>query len=113
MRRLHCPSVSAHCRKPTWLWLLIVCCLLPHLQSYSPYTHCPAGVALISKPGQVAAGCYLESAAHNPGVAPLQSAVVSGIIAGCLPSYDQVKSGLGKQGHCQSEWLGGKLLAIV
>lgn len=36
-------------------------------------------------------GAYLESAAHNPGVAPLQAAVVSGIINGVLPSYDQVQ----------------------
>lgn len=47
----------------------------------------------MTKSGQVVVGCYLESAAHNPGVAPLQSAVVSGIIAGCLPSYDQVIAG--------------------
>lgn len=64
-----------------------VCC---RHQSYAPYTKCPAGVSLITKSGQVVSGNYLESAAHNPGVAPLQSAVVSGIIAGCLDTYDQV-----------------------
>jgi cytidine deaminase len=62
------------------------------MQAYSPYTHCPSGVAFILRTGQVVAGCYLESAAHNPGLAPLQSAVVSGIIAGCLQSYDQVRA---------------------
>jgi cytidine deaminase len=64
-----------------------------HAQSYSPYTHCPAGVALVTADGRVAAGCYLESAAHNPGVAPLQAAVVAGIITGWLESYDQVRCG--------------------
>lgn len=74
--------------------------LLPSvLQSYSPYTHCPAAAALITRSGLVAAGCYLESAAHNPGVAPLQSAVVGGIIAGALPSYDMVGHGSSHHHH--------------
>jgi hypothetical protein len=60
------------------------------LQSYSPYTHCPSGVALVTSSGQVAAGGYIESAAHNPGLPPLQTAVVGGIVGGCLPTYDQV-----------------------
>jgi hypothetical protein len=68
-------------------------CLVPcAMQAYSPYTHCPAAIAFILRTGQVAAGCYLESAAHNPGLAPLQSAVVSGIMSGCLQSYDQVRA---------------------
>lgn len=58
--------------------------------SYSPYTHCPSGVALVTSSGGVAAGGYIESAAHNPGLPPLQAAVVGGIVGGCLPSYDQI-----------------------
>lgn len=34
----------------------------------------------------------MESAAHNPGLPPFQAAVVSGIVAGCLPAYEQVSS---------------------
>jgi cytidine deaminase len=47
-------------------------------------------VAFITSSGQVPAGGYIESAAHNPGLPPLQAAVVAGIVGGCLPSYDQV-----------------------
>eukprot|EP00879_Flechtneria_rotunda_P021481 GHRR01022638.1.p1 GENE.GHRR01022638.1~~GHRR01022638.1.p1 ORF type:complete len:295 (+),score=84.05 GHRR01022638.1:578-1462(+) len=58
--------------------------------SYSPYTHCPAAVAIITKQGKVASGGYIESAAYNPGLPPFQAAVAGCIIAGCLDTYHQV-----------------------
>lgn len=64
--------------------------LVLSLQSYSPYTHCPSGVAIINRNGQVAAGGYIESAAHNPGLPPLQSAIAAAIIQGKLESYQAV-----------------------
>jgi hypothetical protein len=59
------------------------------LQSYSPYTHCPSGVALLLEDGRVLAGGYIENAAHNPGLPPFQAAIVAAVVAR-VPSYSQV-----------------------
>ncbi|KAF8066324.1 CDA1 [Scenedesmus sp. PABB004] len=59
--------------------------------SYAPYTRCPSGVALVTRGGAVAAGGYVESAAHNPGLPPLQAAVAAGIITGALGSYAEIQ----------------------
>ncbi|KAK9788586.1 hypothetical protein WJX73_002815 [Symbiochloris irregularis] len=39
---------------------------------------------------EIAAGPCMESAAHNPGMLPLQSAIVAGILTGRLTSFDQI-----------------------
>ena len=52
------------------------------LQSYSPYNRCPSGVALLLEDGRVLGGGYIENAAHNPGLPPLQAAIVAALIAG-------------------------------
>ncbi|KAI8466838.1 MAG: cytidine and deoxycytidylate deaminase zinc-binding region-domain-containing protein [Monoraphidium minutum] len=59
-------------------------------RSYSPYTRCPAGVALVARGGRVFSGGYTENAAHNPGLAPLQAAVVGAIIGGLGP-YSEIE----------------------
>lgn len=73
----------------TVIWLVHVHLFRRALQAYSPYTHCPAGMALVTAAGEVHWGPYLESAAFNPSLGPLQSALTAAVRAG-LPSYDQV-----------------------
>lgn len=58
--------------------------------SYSPYTRCPSGVALVAAGGRVFAGGYVENAAHNPGLAPAQAAVVSAVV-GAVGGYEEVE----------------------
>ena len=52
------------------------------LRSYSPYTRSPAGVALRCADGTVFSGPYLENAAFNPSLAPLQAAAVAAALHG-------------------------------
>lgn len=48
--------------------------------SYAPYSRCPAGVAIITADGGVYSGGYIESAAYNPSLPPLQTAIVDAVI---------------------------------
>lgn len=50
--------------------------------SFAPYSNSPAGVGLTLEDGTTFAGSYLESAAFNPSVAPLQAAIVAMTLAG-------------------------------
>ena len=50
--------------------------------SYAPYTGNYAGVAVRLDSDRLIDGCYLESAAFNPSVSPLQSAIVNLILHG-------------------------------
>jgi cytidine deaminase len=55
-------------------------------RSYAPHTKARSGCALAVKSGRIFAGSYLENAAFNPSLSPLQSALVSLIFAGEEPS---------------------------
>ncbi len=59
------------------------------MQSYAPYTRCYAGAAVLLHSGAVHLGSYLESAAYNPGIHPLQAALSAAIVGG-MGAYDQV-----------------------
>ena len=59
-------------------------------RSYSPYSRCPAGVAIITQDSQVYSGGYIESAAYNPSMPPLQTAIIDAVIDG-MPCYTGVK----------------------
>lgn len=59
------------------------------LQSYAPYSKCPAGAAIITAEGEVYSGPYLESAAYNPSLPPLQTAIIDAVIDG-MPCYTEV-----------------------
>lgn len=50
--------------------------------SYSPYSRCPAGLAIVTQGGRVYSGGYVESAAYNPSLPPLQTAIVNAVIGG-------------------------------
>jgi len=47
------------------------------VRSYAPYSHSPSGCAIQTKAGTIVSGSYLENAAFNPSLAPLQSALVA------------------------------------
>jgi cytidine deaminase len=46
-------------------------------RSYAPYSKSPSGCAIEMTSGLIVSGSYLENAAFNPSLAPLQSALVS------------------------------------
>ena len=54
-------------------------------KSYAPYTRALSGVAVMSSTGVVYHGSYIESAAYNPSLSPLQAALVGMIMAGEKP----------------------------
>lgn len=51
-------------------------------KSHAPYSGCPSGVALLDSEGKIYKGSYMESAAYNPSLGPLQAALVAYIAAG-------------------------------
>ena len=61
-------------------------------ESYSPYTRCPAGLAIITDNG-VYCGGIVENAAHNPTLQPLQAAFINARFQG-LTEYNTVRSPL-------------------
>lgn len=62
-------------------------------KSYSPYSKCPAGAAILTTDGGVYAGGYIESAAYNPSMLPLQSAIIDAVIDG-MPCYSEMKGAI-------------------
>ncbi|QFI37333.1 cytidine deaminase [Moritella marina ATCC 15381] len=50
--------------------------------SYAPYSHCHAGIALETTTGKVITGRYIENAAFNPSLSPLQSVLINLNLAG-------------------------------
>ncbi len=50
--------------------------------SYAPYSHCHAGIALQTRDGVIISGRYIENAAFNPSLSPLQSALINLNLAG-------------------------------
>ncbi|KAK9071228.1 hypothetical protein SSX86_009796 [Deinandra increscens subsp. villosa] len=51
-------------------------------ESHAPYSGCPCGVALMDCEGKVYKGSYMESAAYNPSMMPVQAALVAYMVAG-------------------------------
>lgn len=66
------------------------CALKSADESYTPYTRCPAGVAIISDRG-VHSGGIVENAAHNPTLQPLQAALINARFEG-LTEYHRVRT---------------------
>jgi cytidine deaminase len=54
--------------------------------SYAPYSLSPSGAAISTKSGRLYSGSYIESVAFNPGLPPLQAAVVALIQSGESPA---------------------------
>lgn len=45
-------------------------------KSYAPYSHSPSGIAIRTRRGSIYRGSYIENAAFNPSLSPLQAALV-------------------------------------
>ncbi|MCX6990172.1 MAG: cytidine deaminase [Chlamydiae bacterium] len=56
--------------------------------SYSPYTNSKSGVAVQMKDGKIFTGSYMENAAFNPSLSPLQSALV--VLVSNLRRYEDI-----------------------
>lgn len=63
------------------------------MRSYCPYSKTPAGVALQTKSGGIFSGSYIENAAFNPSLPPLQSALIN-LVAGSARFRDIVRMAL-------------------
>ncbi|KAL3829975.1 hypothetical protein ACJIZ3_018777 [Penstemon smallii] len=57
--------------------------------SHSPYSGCPSGIALMDCEGKVYKGSYVESAAYNPSLGPVQAALVA-YVAGGGGGYERI-----------------------
>jgi cytidine deaminase len=51
-------------------------------RAYAPYSKAPSGCAVATKSGRTFAGSYLENAAFNPSLSPLQAALINCGFAG-------------------------------
>ncbi|PPR80264.1 hypothetical protein GOBAR_AA40456 [Gossypium barbadense] len=58
--------------------------------SYAPYSGCPSGVALIDVEGKIYKGSYMESAAYNPSLPPVQAAIVAYVATGGGGGYERI-----------------------
>lgn len=57
--------------------------------SHAPYSGCPSGVALMDCEGMIYRGSYVESAAYNPSLGPVQAAFVA-FVAGGGAGYERI-----------------------
>ncbi|KAF1872757.1 hypothetical protein Lal_00016594 [Lupinus albus] len=60
-------------------------------ESHAPYSECPSAVVLVDCGGKIYKGCYVESAAFNPSLGPVQAALVA-FVAGGGGDYDEIVS---------------------
>ncbi|KAJ7973715.1 Cytidine deaminase [Quillaja saponaria] len=58
-------------------------------KSHAPYSGSPSGVALMDFEGKIYKGSYMESAAYNPSLGPVQAALVA-YVAGGGEEYDKI-----------------------
>jgi cytidine deaminase len=65
--------------------VLVLAALEAARKSYAPYTSAYSGIALVTADGQTFAGSYIENAAFNPGLSPLQTALAGLFAAGITP----------------------------
>ncbi|XP_059637034.1 cytidine deaminase 1-like [Cornus florida] len=61
--------------------------------SHALYSGCPSGVALMDVEGMIYRGSYMESAAYNPSLGPVQAALVSYVASGG-GGYDRIVAGV-------------------
>jgi len=61
---------------------LVLAALAAARKSYAPYTKAYSGVAIGTRLGHTYKGAYIENAAYNPSLPPLQTALVALITAG-------------------------------
>jgi cytidine deaminase len=82
VRDLAFPVKEANLALPKTLDELTGAALQAARKSYAPYTHANSGVAIGTRAGRVFQGSYIENAAYNPSLPPLQTALSGLIVAG-------------------------------
>ncbi|MBA0612115.1 hypothetical protein Godav_012757, partial [Gossypium davidsonii] len=60
------------------------------LSHFLPHSGCPSGVALIDVEGKIYKGSYMESAAYNPSLPPVQAAIVAYVASGGGGGYERI-----------------------
>lgn len=68
--------------------LLIAKAMQAAYSSYAPYSRSKSGVAIQTIDGKIYTGSYLENAAFNPSLSPLQAAIVS--LVADLRNYEEI-----------------------
>ena len=58
--------------------------------SHAPYSDSPSGVALMDSHGNVYKGSYMESAAYNPSLGPVQTAIIAFIAGDGAAEYEEL-----------------------
>ncbi|KAJ4708629.1 Cytidine deaminase [Melia azedarach] len=59
-------------------------------KSHAPYSKCPSGVAIMDSEGKIYKGSYMESAAYNPSLGPVQAALVAYVAGGNGGGYERI-----------------------
>ena len=82
--------------------------------AFAPYTGCGAGVALRLRGGRVVSGGSMESCAYNPGMLPLQSALVAAVVEG-VDEWVEIEEAVivETDGPCQYASSSKQLLATI
>lgn len=81
-------------------------------RSYSPYSGCPAGVALRIG-GRLYAGSLLENAAYNPTLSPLQAALVDYYSQHSVPPIIEAAALVESPGSVSQLWAAESLLRTL
>ncbi len=71
--------------------------------SYSPYSSCKVGAALLSKDGQVFTGCNIENAAFGPTVCAERTAVFKAVSEG-VTEFEKIAVVGGRNGKLEREF---------
>ncbi|XP_030488986.2 cytidine deaminase 1 [Cannabis sativa] len=82
-------SNGSSCDENGQVGLLKLAALEAANNSHAPYSGCPSGVAILDSNGKIYKGSYMESAAYNPSLGPVQAALVA-YIAGGGGGYDKI-----------------------
>ncbi|KAL5999510.1 hypothetical protein ACLOJK_037795 [Asimina triloba] len=59
-------------------------------RAHAPYSRCPSGAAVMDSKGRVFSGSYVESAAYNPSLMPLQAALVAYVARSGGGRYEEI-----------------------
>lgn len=79
-------------------WTLAEAALEGARGAHAPYSGCPAGFAVADGEGRVYKGSYMESAAYNPSLGPVQAAMV-GYLVGGGGKWEDIVSGVLVEGE--------------
>lgn len=88
--RHHGLSLNENKNGKTKIDVLKVLALEAANKSHAPYSKCPSGVAIMDVDGNVYKGSYEESAAYNPSLGPLQTALIGYIAGGGGDGYENI-----------------------